>query len=597
MTNFHASTVRREHSRERGSTQVEHVLALCVAVLFLPSAGLLGGAFRSAIAGESTEVAAGAPVERGPTAAGSAAPLSAQAGAVSELAHLAERAKRLSHPFDDAQTLVHEASRQRLDRLLNDGTMSDLVVVPSLTLDAAELASIKGVTSYEERVLWSLRNLERPGTRVTFVTSTPIDRDFSDYFLSLIPNLSLDEARSRVRFLSPNDAGTEPLARKVLLRPALLDEIRDGIQLDRSVMLSWTSSPYDAGVASALGIPHYAPHPLLNYFGTKSGGRELFREAGVPIPFGFEHVRSVDEIVSAVNEVWKENPDLSRVVVKHNEGTSGQGNAILDLRKLRSIAPDTGASDAVRKSAIERALPKMKFAADEITAPEFFEIMERQGGVVEAFFDGAESSPSSQIDVYVDGRVVPAATHDQLLEGPGNQVYAGASFPARREYRIAMQDDMIRVGELLKQRGVVGRFAGDFMVRTSAVTGELERIAIELNLRQGGTTHPGRLLEMLAGGGYDAKRGVYAAADGTPRTYFATDSFTNEALRGTSPGQAIAKARNKGLLYDDARGSGVVFHMLGALEEHGKMGFTAIAHTRAEASALFQRIRRTFGEE
>lgn len=583
--------VRTRHGARRGAAQLEHVVALSVAVVGLASLGNLGGAFHGAIAGSAAGRHTDGEV---PTTTQAALP-AAQAGVAAELAHLAERARQAAEPFDDARTLVHEASRRRLDKLVNGTDLRDLVVVPSLTLDPAELAGIKAVGAYEERVLWSLRNLQRPGTRVTFVTSTPIDADFRRYFLELIPGHDHSDLKRRTRFLSVDDPSPEPLARKLLRRPGMLENIRDRIDPRRSVLLTWTSSPYDAGVAEVLGVPQYGPHPLLTYYGTKSGGRELFREAGVPIPFGFEHVKTTDEVVAAVNEIWKREPDVSRVVVKHNEGTSGQGNAILDLRKLQEYKPGRVATDAERKTAIRNALSGMEFAADDITPSQFFEMLEAQGGVVEAFFDHATSSPSSQIDVYADGRVMPAATHDQVLGGPGNQVFAGASFPARSDYRLAMQDDMRRVGELLRKRGVIGRFAGDFMVRASAATGGLERIAIELNLRQGGTTHPGRILEMIAGGGYDAARGVYLASDGKPRVYVSTDTFVSPALVGRSPGEVIEQMRKAGLLYDNERGSGMVFHMVGGMKDHGKVGFTAIARTRSDAQHLFTRVQETLG--
>src|SRR3712207_8224409 len=38
--------------------------------------------------------------------------------------------------------------------------------------------------------------------------------------------------------------------------------------------------------------------PELNGPGTKSGGREVFREAGVPLPDGFEHLRDAEDIRS-----------------------------------------------------------------------------------------------------------------------------------------------------------------------------------------------------------------------------------------------------------------------------------------------------------
>src|SRR3712207_8283297 len=39
-------------------------------------------------------------------------------------------------------------------------------------------------------------------------------------------------------------------------------------------------------LAVRLGIPLYGNDPKLNYLGTKSGSREVFRQAAVPLPDG-----------------------------------------------------------------------------------------------------------------------------------------------------------------------------------------------------------------------------------------------------------------------------------------------------------------------
>jgi hypothetical protein len=43
------------------------------------------------------------------------------------------------------------------------------------------------------------------------------------------------------------------------------------------------------------------------------------------------------------------------------------------------------------------------------------------------------------------------------------------------------------------------------------------------------------------------------------------------------------------LHYSERTGSGVLFHMIGALSEFGKIGLTAIANTVKEADCLFDR--------
>ena len=72
------------------------------------------------------------------------------------------------------------------------------------------------------------------------------------------------------------------------------------------------------------------------------------------------------------------------------------------------------------------------------------------------------------------------------------------------------------VGRHLAERGVLGRFAVDFVV-VQDETGEWTPYAIELNLRKGGTTHPFLTLQFLCGGNYDGERGVFLTPGGTPK--------------------------------------------------------------------------------
>ena len=203
-----------------------------------------------------------------------------------------------------------------------------VVVVPSLTLDAEELAKISGVHHYEERLLCMLMFLRMPHTHMVFVTSQPIAEPIVDYYLHLLPGVPLGHARRRLTLLSCHDASDVPLTQKILERPRLMERIRAAIPDPGAVSLTcFNSTPLERTLAVRLDIPLYGNDPKLAHLGSKSGGREVFREAGIPLPDGFEHLRDEQDIVEAVAELKRRNPGLRRVVIKLNEGFSGEGNA------------------------------------------------------------------------------------------------------------------------------------------------------------------------------------------------------------------------------------------------------------------------------
>ena len=157
-----------------------------------------------------------------------------------------------------------------------------VVVVPSLTLDVEELRKIPGSHHYEERMLCMLMLLRLPRTHVVYVTSQHIPMAIIDYYLHLLPGVPLRHARSRMSLLSCHDASDVPLTRKILDRPRLIERIREAIDDPNAAhMTCFNSTELERSLAVRLGIPLYGNDPELNYLGTKSGSRTLFREAGV----------------------------------------------------------------------------------------------------------------------------------------------------------------------------------------------------------------------------------------------------------------------------------------------------------------------------
>src|SRR5918912_3941921 len=94
-----------------------------------------------------------------------------------------------------------------------------VVVVPSLTLDAEELAKIPGAHHYEERMLCMLMLLRLPRTHVIYVTSQSIATAIVDYYLHLLPGIPFRHARSRLTLLACHDSSDAPLTQKILERP------------------------------------------------------------------------------------------------------------------------------------------------------------------------------------------------------------------------------------------------------------------------------------------------------------------------------------------------------------------------------------------
>jgi hypothetical protein len=464
-----------------------------------------------------------------------------------------------------------------------------VVIVPGLTMDQDVLAKVLGGLHYEERQLAMLMLLRLPNTRVVFVSSTPIEPAIVDYYLGLLPGISRDDARRRLVLLSASDASPATLTHKILERPRLLERIREATgDLATAHLSCFNVTTLERTLAVRLGIPLYGCDPSLLYLGGKSGSRAAFREAGIALPDGHEDLRSVEQVVDALADLRKRNPSLPRAALKLNDGFSGEGNAVFSYAGC--VAGD-------ERRWTERHLPlNVAFEARDMRWDFFAAKIAEAGGIVEEWIAGeGVRSPSVQLRITPLGDLEIISTHDQILGGPSGQVFQACTFPADPAYAQQIQSRALAVGEVLKSRGVLGRFGVDFV--SVPVENGWQHYAIEINLRKGGTTHTFQMLQFLTQGRYDSGRAEFVTPQGGSRSYYATDNVVNPLYRRLTPDDLVAVTDRHDLHFDAARQRGVVFNLIGALSEFGKIGIVAIDEDRARAQALFRDTVRVLDEE
>lgn len=277
-------------------------------------------------------------------------------------------------------------------------------------------------------------------------------------------------------------------------------------------------------------------------------------------------------------ELKRRNPGLRRAVVKLNDGFSGEGNALFAFEG----APAGGGIGRW----VREALPGLRFEAAQETWEHYREKFGQMGGIAECFVDGEDGrSPSAQCRIDPLGGIEMLSTHDQILGGPSGQIFLGCAFPAAADYRLAIQAAGLQVARVLQQRGVLGRFGIDFV--SVRCENRWQHYAIEINLRKGGTSHTFMMLQFLTDGGYDTDTGLYLTPAEQPRYYYATDNLQSERYRGLTPEDLIDIAVDNNLHFHGATQQGVVFHLIGALSEFGKLGLVCVADSAERAHALY----------
>lgn len=450
----------------------------------------------------------------------------------------------------------------------NEGT---LVVIPSLSLPQDELRRITGALCYEERLLFLLLTLRQPDVEVVYLSSAPVDTAIVDYYLGFLDDP--DEARTRLQMISLDDPHTGPLTVSLLRRPDVVARIRAA--LDRTAgawMVPFVVSEAEERLAEILGLPIYGPATSLAHLGSKSGGRMIAEEAGVPMARGFADLRSLTEVEHAARAL---SPS-AKLMVKLNNSYSGLGNAVV----IKDERPLTACHTS--------------FSAADENWTTFAEKIAERGAVIEEFIeDRPLYSPSALARITPGGAYDVVATHEQLLGGPNGDLYQGCAVPARPEYRAQVGECAERIARVLAGRGVVGLFGMDFFaVKTDA---GYRALLCEINLRIGGTTHPFGAALLTTGASYDPGTGTLVHG-GRSKYYVATDNCTAACLRGRTPAEVVELIDDRGLGFDREARTGNVLHLLGAVPEYGKLGFTSIGDSAEEAAELHQRTLRALNQ-
>jgi hypothetical protein len=461
----------------------------------------------------------------------------------------------------------------------NDSFSHTSVIVPSLSVDQEELSKVQGASFYEERLLFALIRLRNPNARLIYITSQPVHQDVVDYYLQLLVGVPAAHARRRLQMLCLYDGSSRPLTEKVLERPRVLARLREWISEHEPAYLTcYNTTMLERKLSLELGIPLNGADPVLLPLGTKSGSRQAFIEAGIDHPAGFENLHTEEEIVTSLCDLARLRPDIRRAVVKINEGFSGEGNGVFTY-------PDAKTDPAQ----VRESLHRLEWSSAQENISTFLRKYDQMGGIVEEMIDAEEvRSPSVQMRIYPDGSAVLVSSHEQVLGGKTGQVYLGCRFPANEDYRSMLLEQAQRVGEVLSKQGVIGRFGIDFLL-TRSPGQPWQSNALEINLRMGGTTPPFHALEFLTSGSLDPVTGLYYAPDGREKFYSATDNLKSPAYRGLLAEDLFDIIIRNKIQYQPDSGTGVLFYMIGALSQYGKLGMTCIGNSQEQADELFRR--------
>lgn len=480
--------------------------------------------------------------------------------------------------------LIEDRLNRAVQALESDhGENVTLVCLPSLTFEPEHIKDILGISHYEMRCLWEVLNASKDHVKVVFICSRPIQESILEDMLSNLPNPQ--NARERVEVISVdplNKFKGQTLVDKAMNNQKILNTLKRQFKNELAVLRCFVTTEKEKHFAEELGIPFWGMDPELSFYHSKSGNHALFEQADIPRADHEREIKSLRSLKTAIKKLWSRWPYAKRFMFKFDHGVSGNGLALMDLDVNYNQFFDLSIGE--KNKYLDRLIQSLEFKGKKLSKKEFTSHLS-QGAVLERFFEGEnKTSPSGQAVIHPSGEIELLSTHEQIL-APCGVTYLGCKFPANSSYRKEVENYTYEVAQTLSFNGVIGPVSVDYLVVEE--NGKTPSIyAIEINIRQGGTTHPFQTASRILSASYNQETGSLEDANGHHRVYSSYDNLVLNGKHGRDIQALRDLLKDHGLIFNKKSKSGFVFHMVSALEEFGKCGYTLVARDQRQRATL-----------
>lgn len=432
-----------------------------------------------------------------------------------------------------------------------------------------------------EQALFALAALLQPHTHVTLVLPEQLEPAVLNYHLTLLfPDI--DKRRLATKRLHMVITGTvqSTVTQRLLNSKRLRDAILKTIPKKQSAVLLCTQvTTEEQRLAFALQTPIFGLDPTLSYLGTKSGSRALFRTAEVPLPFGREHIRSFEQLISALQAIHKHDRTVKYALLKLDHSFGGSGHASIALQKLPRS-----------QSALEAYVRSNLRTTNVLLTPEqFLQRLFDEGGVVEEWLETkGMQSPSVQLVILPDRTVEILAVHEQRFDKQQYHRYVGADFPARTSLRPLALKHARKIGATLAKQGAIGYFGIDFIALRN--TKRWSVYVVELNTRVTSTILPHQFAQAVT---HATVQPDSTLKRNTRSIYYVVDEqFSLPADLFSEPAQYLQFLQEAGLQFDHRSHSGIMVHRMQGLAEQSKVGLLAIGKSNQSADEQLVILKR-----
>eukprot|EP00792_Barthelona_sp_PAP020_P008684 TRINITY_DN3241_c0_g2_i1.p1 TRINITY_DN3241_c0_g2~~TRINITY_DN3241_c0_g2_i1.p1 ORF type:complete len:875 (-),score=196.93 TRINITY_DN3241_c0_g2_i1:117-2690(-) len=317
---------------------------------------------------------------------------------------------------------------------------------------------------------------------------SPIDpsQNTIEHYHRILSNNGLEEIVNKSQIVT-NDftkviKNTIPASATALFSFSVLNKIRRLKGVLKSVVIPSEPSIYDWKIANELNSQIIAPLPMcLEKYGSKSGQRRLLDLIGIGIPYGTHDIMSSDEILSQLAVCITRYPNVTQWLIKTNYSFDSQGlvlfslsilsDSMLDMLIELNDLDEDYLEDARFELAtlIVKELQKKKDFGLVLICPEifdykidkYFQLFDKQGGIIEAIPDNISGSPWIQLFLPPGGGCEIVCSFDQVLEC---FVRKGSIAPQRTLSATMLEELCKHMGYGLYKQGIRGYVTFDLVL-------------------------------------------------------------------------------------------------------------------------------------